>query len=150
MTRTLNSPDWFLDHASPEAFDAASPEMATGKLVRPAPRGRTRILPRALRQIASMVTAESLGVSPREVSVELGDDHGMLALTIRTPIQVVALRRVLHEPKVVDAHGGTILERSAVAHWEIRRRVGELTGFDIGQVTVHLTGTNIARDRRVR
>ena len=115
-----------------------------------ATRGRTRIVPRALRQIVGVVTAESLGVKPNEVSVELGDDHGMLALTISTSIRVVSLQRVTREPALIARTGGTILARSATSQTEIRRRVGELTGADIGRVTVRLTGVDVTPERRVQ
>lgn len=124
--------------------------MPPRQTARLATRGRTRVLPRALRQIVAMATAESLGVSPGQVGVELGDDHGMLALTISTSIHVVALKSVIRDPAVVERSGGTILARSATSQVEIRRRVGELTGSDIGQVTVRLTGIKVHPERRVR
>ena len=117
-------------------------------LVRPAP--FDSIVPRALRQLVGMVTAESLGVKPNEVTVELGDDHGRLAVTISTSIRVVSLQRVTREPALIARTGGTILARSAASQTEIRRRVSELTGADIGRVTVRLTGVNITAERRVR
>lgn len=113
-------------------------------------RGRTRIVPRALRQIVGMITAESLGVHPNQVSVELGDDRGVLALTISTSIRIVSLQRVTHDPALIARTGGTILARSAQSQTEIRRRAGELTGADIGRVTVRLTGVDVTPERRVR
>ena len=113
-------------------------------------RGRTRIAPRALRQVASMVTAESFGVPSGQVRVELSDDHGQLALTISTTIRVVPLSRIIREPAIVAHTGGTILARSAQSQVEIRRRVGELTGADVGRVTVRLTGIDVQQERRVR
>jgi uncharacterized alkaline shock family protein YloU len=107
-------------------------------------------VPRALRQIVSMVTAESLGVPSGQVGVELGDDHGMLALTISTAVRVVPLSRITREPAVIARTGGTILARSAQSQIEIRRRVGELTGADVGRVTVRLTGIDVQQERRVR
>ena len=85
-----------------------------------------------------------------QVGVELGDDHGMLALTISTSIRVVPLSRIIREPSVIVRTGGTILARSAQSQTEIRRRVGELTGADVGRVTVRLTGIDVQQERRVR
>ncbi|TFB75899.1 hypothetical protein E3O06_04470 [Cryobacterium glaciale] len=154
MSVTADSADWFLGAPSdikhsdikPSDTPAHSPTDETPALTR----GRTRIVPRALRQIVGMVTAESLGVTPNQVSVELGDDHGLLALTISTSIRVVSLQRVTREPALIARTGGTILARSAASQTEIRRRVGELTGADIGRVTVRLTGVDVTPERRVQ
>ncbi|MDJ0337843.1 hypothetical protein [Cryobacterium sp. PH31-O1] len=146
MSVTTNSADWFLEAQTAANTRAEAPAIDTPE----ASRGRTRIVPRALRQIVGMVTAESLGVRPNQVSVELGDDHGMLALTISTSIRVVSLKRVTLEPALIARTGGTILARSATSQTEIRRRVGELTGADIGRVTVCLTGVDVTAERRVR
>lgn len=143
MSDPTDSAGWFL------GADNAPPREALPDETAP-PRGRTRIVPRALRQIVGMVTAESLGVTPNQVSVELGDDHGMLALTISTSIRVVSLQRVTREPALIARTGGTILARSATSQTEIRRRVGELTGADIGRVVVRLTGVDVTPERRVQ
>ena len=143
MSVATESPnDWFL---------GASTTVETPTTVTPRPaRGRTRLMPRALRRLVGVVTAESLGVRADQVGVELGDDHGMLALTISTSIRVVPLSRIIREPSVIVRTGGTILARSAQSQTEIRRRVGELTGADVGRVTVRLTGIDVQQDRRVR
>ncbi|SEM86549.1 hypothetical protein E3O25_04625 [Cryobacterium sp. TMT1-3] len=144
MSATADAAGWFL--GAPSATPVKNPADQSPTSTR----GRTRIVPRALRQIVGMVTAESLGVTPNQVSVELGDDHGRLALTISTPIRVVSLQRVTREPALIARTGGTILARSATSQTEIRRRVGELTGADIGRVTVRLTGVDVSPERRVR
>ncbi|TFD51858.1 hypothetical protein E3T43_16420 [Cryobacterium sp. Hh7] len=136
--------DWFLGKTTATA-DAPGTTTAP-----PATRGRTRIVPKALRRIVGLATAESLGVEPGQVGVKLGDDHGMLALTISTSICVVPLSRVIREPAVIARTGGTILARAATAQIQIRRRVGELTGTNIGRVTVRLTGIDVQPERRVR
>ncbi|WP_104083865.1 hypothetical protein [Cryobacterium sp. Y11] len=133
---TDSTTGWFLGETAP-----ATPGL---------PRGRTRIAPRALRQLVGMVTAESLSVPSGQVSVQLRDDHGMLALTINTAIRVVPLARVTREPAVIARTGGTILARSARSQTEIRHRVTELTGAVVGQVTVRLTGIDVQQERRVQ
>ena len=150
MSTATDSAGWFLAADAHGGTDQDVREPVAAEAAAHPSRGRTRIAPRALRQIVSRVTAESLGVHPNQVGVELGDDHGMLALTISTSIRVVALSRVTREPAVIARTGGTILARSATSQIEIRRRVGELTGADIGRVTVHLTGVDVTPERRVR
>ena len=144
-TDTAN--EWFLGGA---VHDASDDGTRSTTVTSPPPRGRTRIVPRALRQVVSMVTAESLGVPSGQVRVELGDDHGRLSLTISTTIRVVALSRITRDPDVIARTGGTILARSAQSQDEILRRVGELTGTDVGRVTVRLTGIDVQQERRVQ
>ena len=148
MSVTTDSTGWFLAADDRREISAAAADADTAPAPPRTNRGRTRIVPRALRRIVGIVTAESLGVASNEVSVELADDHGMLALTISTPIRVVSLQRITREPALRT--GGTILARSAASQTEIRRRVGELTGADIGRVTVRLTGVDLTPERRVR
>lgn len=150
MSVATDSTGWFLAANAHGGTDQDAREPVASAATPRASRGRTRIAPRALHQIVSKVTAESLGVNPSQVGVELSDDHGMLALTISTSIRVVALSRVTREPAVIARTGGTILARSATSQTEIRRRVGELTGADIGRVTVHLTGVEVTPERRVQ
>ena len=144
-TDTAN--DLFLGETGQDAPDDVTP---AATVISPPTRGRTRIVPRALRQVVSMVTAESLGVPSGQVRVELGDDHGQLALTISTTIRVVPLSRITREPAIIARTGGTILARSAQSQAEIRRRVRELTGAAVGQVTVRLTGIDVQQERRVQ
>ncbi|WP_104126848.1 hypothetical protein [Cryobacterium sp. Y57] len=144
-TDTAN--EWFLGGAVHDAPEDGTPPTT---VTPPPPCGRTRIVPRALRQVVSMVTAESLGVPSGQVRVELGDDRGRLALTINTAIRVVALSRITRDPAVIARTGGTILVRSAQSQAEILHRVGELTGADIGRVTVRLTGIDVQQERRVQ
>ncbi|TFD59816.1 hypothetical protein E3T39_08970 [Cryobacterium suzukii] len=144
---TDTAKDWFLGGAAPNPPHDGAPATTVAP---PPTRGRTRIAPRALRQVVSMVTAESLGVPSGHVGVELGDDHGRLSLTISTTIRVVPLSRITREPAVIARTGGTILARSAQSQAEIRRRVGELTGADVGRVTVRLTGIGVQQERRVQ
>lgn len=150
MSVTTDSTGWFLAADDRREISAAAADADTAPAPPRTNRGRTRIVPRALRRIVGIVTAESLGVASNEVSVELADDHGMLALTISTPIRVVSLQRITREPALIARTGGTILGRSAASQTEIRRRVGELTGADIGRVTVRLTGVDLTPERRVR
>jgi len=110
-----------------------------------APRGRTRVTARAMTRVVSAVAAESLGVKPSQVSVDLADAAGRLDLTVRTPIRVLPLDQV-ETAAPVD---GTILDRTERAQHDIRGTVAALTGADIAGVTVRLTGARIRRSKRV-
>jgi uncharacterized alkaline shock family protein YloU len=111
--------------------------------------GRNRIASKALNRVVAAVTAEALGVSASTVGVDLADSRGLLALTVSTPIRVVALGRVEREPSSVIRSGGPILDRVAAAQETIRTRVQDLTGSSIARVTVKVTGIDIRTEERV-
>jgi hypothetical protein len=104
--------------------------------------GRTRVTARALTRVIAALTAEELGVQADHVHVDLDDDEGALAATLRTPIGVAPLR--------VDAPGPSLTERCAAAQQHLRERVPVLTGRRLSRVSVHLTGAVIGTERRVR
>jgi len=111
------------------------------------PRGRTDITSRAMTRVVSAVAAESLGVRPSQVTVDLADAAGRLDLTVRTPIRVLPLDAV---DTAADAGADdSILARTEHAQHQIRGTVGELTGADIAGVTVRLTSARIRLPRRV-
>ena len=105
--------------------------------------GRTRIASRAVRRIVSAVTADALSVSASDVSVELGDDRGLLAVTARTKINVRPLGDVGRRST------GTLLQRIEQAQATIRHRCLELTGSTIGRVDLRITGVDLHERKRV-
>jgi hypothetical protein len=115
-----------------------------------AQRGRTTISSRALDRVAAAVSAEALGVGSGQVSVDLSDHSGDLAIAVRSPIRIPPLRRIQADPATLERSGGTLLERAAQAQEQIGSRVGELTGSSVGSVTVRLTGAVVITERRVR
>lgn len=114
------------------------------------PRGRTSISSRALDRLTSAIGATALGVDARNVHVDIGDDLGQLVVTVSSPIRIVSLDRVSHEPGVIARSGGTVLERVERARQEIRARVRELTGYQVRTVCVQLTSVVIRPEERVR
>ena len=114
-----------------------------------AQRGRTRITSKALKSVASAVTAEALGVDASHVGVALTDHDGALALTVTTPIRVVSLDRVQSDASAVHRADGSIVDRSARAQELIRDRVSALTGSAIERVTVRISDVKILPEERV-
>jgi hypothetical protein len=96
--------------------------------------GRNRVSERALRRVASAITAEAMGVSPREVTVVLADDEGRLGVSASTPISVRPLG-ARQDP------AATVLSRATTAQSTIRERMLELTGSEVGRVSIRLTST---------
>ncbi|MET0955771.1 MAG: hypothetical protein ABWY68_07435, partial [Cryobacterium sp.] len=103
-----------------------------------AQRGHTHITSRAMTRLVSAVAAAALGVQPRQVSVDLADTEGRLDLTVRVPL------RVLPPEWAADA-GAEPSDRARPdrAEQQIRSGVAELTGTEIGGVTVQLTQARI-------
>lgn len=112
-------------------------------------RGRTRIVPRALSHIAAAVARDVLDVDHHKVRVALADDRGSLSLTVDTPISVVPLAQVEHDPGIVARTGGAVLPRTELARQQVQERVAALTGLRISRVVVRLTGVEIHPGRRV-
>lgn len=117
---------------------------ATGAGTEPR-RGRNRVKSRAIRSIVSAVTAEELGIDPSRVGVGLTDRNGVLAITVKTPVSISPLTPSQTSPK-----GGTLLERSAAAQRTIAERVATLTGTEIGELHLKLSGANLKKERRVK
>ena len=113
-------------------------------------RGRNRITAKALDRVVAAVTADTLGVKASRVGVALGDERGLLVLTVSTPIRVVPLSRIRQDVGVVSRTGGSVLDRAAAAQETIRERVNEITGSTIGRVTVRLTAVDTQHEERVR
>nr|RZI37291.1 hypothetical protein BJQ95_00281 [Cryobacterium sp. SO1] len=115
----------------------------SGSIETLATRGRTRVTARAMTRVVSAVAAESLGVKPSQVSVDLADVGGRLDLTVRTPLRVLPPDQVGTAPA-----DGAVLDRTERAQHDIRGTVATLTGADIAGVTVRLTGAKIRWPKR--
>ncbi|CAN5240790.1 hypothetical protein BH09ACT6_BH09ACT6_13220 [soil metagenome] len=107
--------------------------------------GRTKVSAKAIARIVAAIAGESFGVPARTVGVQLDDSSGMLAVTATTGISVPSLvtTRVPSAPS-------TVLDRASAAQSAIRTRTGELTGSQIGPVTVRLNAANIEEEERTR
>jgi hypothetical protein len=101
--------------------------------------GRNRVSERALRRVASAITAEAMGVSPREVTVVLADDRGLLGVSALTPIRVRPLGS--RPPGSAQGADDTVLNRATMAQTTIRERMLALTGSEVGRVSIRLTST---------
>lgn len=112
--------------------------------------GRTRITSKALNRVVSAVTAEELGVDSRKVGVDLEDHGGSMMLTVRAPIHVPSLDRVLGDSNVLTRTGGSVIDRAATARENIRARVQKLTGSDITRIMLRLTSADIRQEKRVK
>ncbi|MEC5184734.1 hypothetical protein RCH12_002204 [Cryobacterium sp. MP_3.1] len=107
--------------------------------------GRITVRQRALNTVARAVSAEALGVPPAQVTVTLQDDRGRLGVSVVAPISVPDLDTVTPG----DA-GDSVLHRVRDAQAQIRAGTTRLTGYQVGQVDVRVSGARIGDDVRVR
>lgn len=112
-------------------------------------RGRTTVTPRALNSLASALMAEAFGIAAKAVQVDLSDQNGLLALTIRTPIRVSSLNKVRQRSQIAKTRQNTILQRVTDAQTMIQERVTALTGSNVAHVTIRLNGVDTDESRSV-
>ena len=103
--------------------------------------GRTAIAPRALELVARGVAADRLAVDVANVSIRLGDTNGLLAVAVTAPVRSAPLgsRRT----------GQGLVTRSEQARADIAYDIARLTGSEVGNVTLRITGVQIEKERRV-
>jgi len=99
--------------------------------------GRTRVGAKALRAVATAVTAEAMGVDTRDVSVDLVDDDGLLGVSVTTAIALPSLAG----PQRTTT---TALDRAAETQTVVRDRMLALTGSTVGTVDLRLTTARIS------
>lgn len=114
-----------------------------------APTGHNRITTQALTSTAQAAAAEVLGVEPARVRASFSDDRGLLALLLALPLPVPPLTRVLDDPDVVGAFGGTLWARADAARSPILDRVQQLTGARLSRVDIRIIGSTVAKGARV-
>lgn len=112
--------------------------------------GRTRITARALDRVVTATTREAFGGTKETVKVDLTDNGGTLDLAVRTAIRVVSIARAQGDSRAIGRSGGSILDRCTAAEEAIRSQVARITGYDVGRVTVQLTGVHTEHEQRVR
>jgi len=103
--------------------------------------GRTDVTSRALERTVSAISAQRLGVPVRDVSVKLGDDHGRLGVEVVAPVPLRGLRAAGPQTPLVSG--------AQDARADIRESVTELTGRQVGDLSLRISRATIAPERRV-
>jgi hypothetical protein len=104
--------------------------------------GRDSISARALQRVVAAVAAEELDVRPKEVSVQLADDRGLLAVTITSPLRLSALGSNTGQVGV--------LTRGTSARDSIRSRTRDIAGTEVRTVALRISRAAIRSESRVR
>ena len=116
--------------------------------------GRNRISSKAIRAVVSAITVSELGVTSKNVDVQLSDVNGGLAISISAPIAIAALAAVRTGSSRLAVRSTsvqpTLIERVTSAQNIIRGRMLDLTGSSVGAVNIRLTGAQIQGEVRVR
>jgi hypothetical protein len=102
--------------------------------------GHNRIGAQALANTARAVAAETFGVPAARVRADFSDDSGSLALHLTLPMPIPLLQAVVQDPSVVQAAGGTVLERVRDARGAVLQRVASLSGAQLSRVDIRVTG----------
>ncbi|WP_405373106.1 MULTISPECIES: hypothetical protein [unclassified Microbacterium] len=123
------------------AGDGPSRAVAAGDTVA----GRTEVKERVLVKIAEQAAATAIGVPRGDVSVDVADHRGGMAITLRSPLPIPPLDDDDALRDVVP-----VLERAASLQEQIRAHLAGVLGRDIVRVDLTVTGARIPERKRVR
>jgi uncharacterized alkaline shock family protein YloU len=112
--------------------------------------GHTRVSTQALTSTAQGAAARVLGISPGLVRATWSDDAGSLALSLALPVGIPSLNRVLRDPQLVAAFGGSIWDRAHAAKGAILAEVSRISGSQLSRVDIRVTGIRVQEGGRVR
>lgn len=117
--------------------------MTTVTLTHSAPPGRVDVTARALERAVTAIAASELDVPVSDVSVTLTDERGRLGVAVVAPIRVAPLSELA-------ASGMRLIDRAQESRAGIRTRSEQLTGREIGEVSIRLSKAIVSTPRRVR
>lgn len=107
--------------------------------------GRIDIGERVLVKVAREVSADMVGVDRGQVSVEVAESRGGIAVRVSTPLPIPGL-----DDTVAIQAGEPVLERVASIQHELRDRLAHVIGRDVVRVNITVTGAVIAQKKRVK
>lgn len=107
--------------------------------------GRIDIAEGVLVKVAREVSADTVGVDRGQVSVDVAESRGGIAVRISTPLPIPAL-----DDTAAIQTGRPVLERVASIQHEVRDRLAHVIGRDVVRVNITVTGAVIAQKKRVK
>lgn len=107
--------------------------------------GRIVVAERALVKVARQASADAVGVDRGQVSVQVAESRGGIAVRISTPLPIPAL-----DDTIAIRAGEPVLDRAASIQHELRDRLAYLIGRDVVRVDITVTGAVVAQRKRVR
>ncbi|MGR0221169.1 hypothetical protein [Agromyces sp. ZXT2-6] len=107
--------------------------------------GRIVVEERVLVKVAREASADAVGVDRGQVSVDVAQYRGGIAVRIATPLPIPAL-----DDTIAVRAGKPVLDRVASIQQELRDRLARLIGRDVVRVDITVTGAVVAQRKRVR
>lgn len=107
--------------------------------------GRIVVRERALRNVALAASADAVGVGRGDVSVDVAEHRGGLAVRLSTPLPIPDL-----DDADAIASAVPVVERIGSLQQQLQDRLAHLTGRDITRIDVTITGATVPPRRRVR
>lgn len=131
--------------AATAASLGGGPTLVAAETPPPSLPGRIVVEERVLVKVAREVSADTVGVDRGQVSVDVAEYGGGLAVRISTPLPIPAL----DDTMAIEA-GKPVLERVASIQHELRDRLAHVIGRDVVRVNITVTGAVIAQKKRVK
>lgn len=107
--------------------------------------GRVRVREQVLEKVARETAAAVVGVPRGDVSVDLGEWRGGLALRVNAKLGIPDLG----DDAAIAEHTN-LLDHVSAIQAELQNRVGAATGRKVHRVAVTITGAIVAGRKRVR
>lgn len=127
------------------ASAGGGPEAAAAAAPRPTHPGRIVVAQRALAKVAREASADTVGVERGQVSVDIAESRGGIAVRISTPLPIPAL-----DDTAAIRTGRPVMDRLASMQQDLRDRLALLVGRDVVRVDIIVTGAVVAQRKRVR
>lgn len=96
-------------------------------------------------KVAREASADTVGVERGQVSVDVAESHGGVAVRISTPLPIPAL-----DDTTAIRTGEPVMDRLSSLQQQLRDRLAQLIGRDVVRVDIIVTGAVVAQRKRVR
>lgn len=127
------------------ASAGGGPEPAAAAAPLPTHPGRIVVAQRVLAKVAQEASADTVGVERGQVSVDVAESRGGIAVRISTPLPIPAL-----DDTTAIRTGEPVMDRVSSLQQQLRDRLAHLIGRDVVRVDVIVTGAVVAQRKRVR
>ena len=127
------------------ASTRGDPGAAAATAPRPTHPGRIVVAQRVLAKVAREASAETVGVERGQVSVDVAETRGGIAVRISTPLPIPTL-----DDTTAIRAGEPVMDRLSSIQQRLRDRLAHLIGRDVFRVDVVVPGAVVAQRMMVR
>lgn len=107
--------------------------------------GRIDVKERAVRKVAEEASARTMGVDRSDISVEVSEYGGGIALRLATPLPIPDL-----DDAAAIAASVPVLERVADMQTELQSTISGIVGRRVTRINITITGATVPPRRRVK